>query len=306
LNLTSEGHTVLISICIATYKRAGLLQKLLGSIIKQELPKNHYLEVIIVDNDINESARTVVSNFKNTQEIQFYYYSQPIKNISLTRNLGIKNATGEYICMIDDDEVADEKWISTLYDCLIKYDADGVFGYVTPYFEGGISETMMKREIYFSKMNETGTKALFKFAGNVMLKSSTIKNEGILFDPSYGLTGGEDSHLFEKLQKLDYKFINCREAVSYEYISKERTTRNFLFNRALRGGQVFIRKALEKNNSFKIRFLLFAKTAIKFVVGSFLAFISFPIMSINYRYIQLLGGSVGNFRGLFNKFKKLH
>ena len=51
---------MLYSICIATYQRPEILEKLLESLSKQKLPESVEIEVIIVDNDKSESAKEVV------------------------------------------------------------------------------------------------------------------------------------------------------------------------------------------------------------------------------------------------------
>jgi succinoglycan biosynthesis protein ExoM len=47
----------------------------------------------------------------------------------MTRNLGLKNVSGDYIAIIDDDEVADKYWIHKLINTIIKYNTDIVFGF---------------------------------------------------------------------------------------------------------------------------------------------------------------------------------
>lgn len=126
---------MLYSICIATYKRSELLEKLLDSLSKQKPPESTELEVIIVDNDKSESAREVVESAGKTSGLNLRYFTEPIKNISLTRNVSVAEAKGEYILFIDDDEIASPKWISHLQNVLFKYNADAVFGRVVSYFE---------------------------------------------------------------------------------------------------------------------------------------------------------------------------
>ncbi len=47
---------VLFSVCIATYKRTALLEKLLFSLTKQILPPAAKLEIVVTDNDSEASA----------------------------------------------------------------------------------------------------------------------------------------------------------------------------------------------------------------------------------------------------------
>ena len=121
---------MLYSICIATYKRPELLKKLLESLSKQKIPESVEIEVIIVDNDKSESVKEVVVKAGKELGLYLRYFTQPINNLSLTRNVSVAEAKGEYIFFIDDDEIASAEWISYRYNSLFKYDADAVFGRV--------------------------------------------------------------------------------------------------------------------------------------------------------------------------------
>src|SRR5438105_6517932 len=122
------SNIIICSVCIAAYKRPDLLENLLTSLVNQVLPEDVTLEIIVVDNDPEESARGVVQKFSDTARARFLYCRQPIKNISLTRNLAVANATGAYLLFIDDDETACREWVARLLRALREFDADGVFG----------------------------------------------------------------------------------------------------------------------------------------------------------------------------------
>src|SRR5438034_6155244 len=132
--LFKKGSLIMIfSVCIATYKRPTLLEQTLASILAQVLPHDIIIETIVVDNDPERSAAGIVEKHHDTDSISFKYFSQPIKNISLTRNMAVHNASGTYLVLIDDDEVASPRWIATLLKAADKYGADGVFGPFYPF-----------------------------------------------------------------------------------------------------------------------------------------------------------------------------
>ncbi len=302
----NQHKEVIISVCVATYNRKKLLEKLLYSISNQALSPEINLEIIVTDNSSESNAKTILDKFSDTENIHFKYLVQLKKNISLTRNLSVENASGDYICFIDDDETASELWIQNLYDAMIKYNADGVFGYTEPIFDNNIPLHFRRREFYFTPVGETGTEASFYFTTNAIVKSDIIKNEKVLFDPGYGLTGGEDVHLFERLVQKGAKFIVSREAISYEYIPFERGTKKYLFNRALRGGQAFVRRKIEMQDNFSLKILILIKVIISISIA-LLYFLFFPISKkLGINGIINLGASVGKFRGLIANYKNIH
>ncbi|MHA2277876.1 MAG: glycosyltransferase family 2 protein, partial [Candidatus Kariarchaeaceae archaeon] len=99
----SDNNEILgakFSVCIATYKRPSNLRNLIFSIEKQCLPEGGNIEIIIVDNDPEESARVVIDDIKESFKIPILYFHQSIKNISLTRNVAVKNASGDFLLFI--------------------------------------------------------------------------------------------------------------------------------------------------------------------------------------------------------------
>ena len=296
----------LISVCIATYKRENLLENLLLSLVKQELPPNVKLEIVVTDNSPEGSARRILNKFTNYDNICYKYLIEPVKNISLARNKCVENASGEYICFIDDDETASESWIKNLYDALIKYNADAVFGYVETIFDKRIPSHFQLREFYFSPVGRTGTKALFYFTTNAIVKTKLIKSEKIPFDKTYGLTGGEDAHLFERLSKNGTIMINCREAISYEFIPPNRGTKRYLYIRSLRGGQSYARRKIEQHNNILVRMWILIKSLIMFFL-SCLGYLLYTLSKSNkIKMIQIMGSSLGKIRAVFNMYRKLY
>ncbi len=302
---TMNEKRILISVCIATYKREKLLERLLQSLTEQVLEQNIMIEIIVTDNNIEESAKSILRKFISTDKISFKYFIQPIKNISLTRNVCVENATGHYICFIDDDETADKNWIVNLLDCVQKFNADGVFGYVIPRFEEGINDKFKQREFYFSKMSESGSHARFMFTTNALVKSEIIKKNNVLFDPDYGITGGEDANFFGKLKKEGAKFVNCKEAISYEFIGKQRTTIKFFLRRNIRGGQTYSRNFITDAKQFQ-KVQLFIKSLLKLLIGILLFIPSLVYVKARINSLKLLGSGIGEILGLIGKPKDIH
>jgi len=299
-----KERKLLISVCIATYKREAQLEKLLKSLYDQELHEKILLEIIVTDNNAEQSAREVVERFERNDKIKLKYFAQPEKNISLTRNVCVINATGDYLCFIDDDETADRNWVQSFYYAIKKYSADGAFGYVEPVFDKRIPVNLQKREYYFSPVCKTGSTAKFYFTTNAIVKASFIKTENGPFDPAYGLTGGEDVHLFERLEKKGARFIDCKEAKTFEFIPIERGNLKYLFNRAQRGGQSYIRRKLEFNHNLLFRLWVLLKALIQIVYNSIK--IILRIFSRNPNTIINIGASIGKIRSIFKKYKKLY
>ncbi|NWG29378.1 MAG: glycosyltransferase [Ignavibacteriaceae bacterium] len=280
INTNQREKEKVCSVCVATFKRPKLLRKLIQSLFEQEKIDDIILEIIIVDNDINKSAEEIVAEFSNSSSVTISYYEQPIRNISLTRNMALDMASGKYIAIIDDDETADKYWIRNLIDTIEKFNADAVFGYVKPVFDSHIAEWKKQREIYFLPVSKTGEPPLFRYTTNCLIRSEKIKKFSLRFDPDYGLSGGEDGVFFDLLSKeFKFKFIACREAITYEAVPEYRTSLKYIFNRNFQKGNNTVWHALESgDNKFqKIKILYFIKSllAIGYFGLQFLIFLPF-------------------------------
>lgn len=264
-----------LSICIATYKRAELLRILLDSILNQELTDDLNIEIIVVDNDPDESAKIVFNHYSNTDKFSFYYYTQPLKNISITRNLAVQKAMGEFILFIDDDEYASSNWILLLLGAQQKYDADGVFGAVKSHFNPTTPKWITSQPVFNRITPPTGTEAHHKRTGNCLIKTSLLKSIPGPFSIEYGLTGGEDTHLFAKLRKNGARFINSKEAWVSEFVPPERANTIYLLKRTLRTGNNYTRRILENpsKNNISNRAYIIVVSIFSFFISLFLSMI---------------------------------
>ena len=253
---------IVCSVCIATFKRPALLRKLIQSLFEQKKIDDIILEIIIVDNDIERSAKEIVSEFSDTSLVTISYYEQPIQNIALTRNMAVDKSSGHYIAIIDDDETADNYWIRNLIDTVVRFNADAVFGYVLPVFPHSTPVWIQQREIYFMPMDKTGDPAFSYYTTNCMIKASNVRKFNLRFDPEYGLSGGSDRVFFDLLSEYKFKFVVCREAITYETIPAHRTKLKSICNRQIQKGNNYGRIVIASgNNKFhKITFFLLIKS----------------------------------------------
>ncbi len=105
-----------ISIVVATYRRGYLFRRCLESVIVavHNVPEV-MVEVITVINIHDEESRKIIHDFKGRHNPSFMpVYTQMISRGAL-RNLGVRNATGEFIYFIDDDVELPPHIINVIY-----------------------------------------------------------------------------------------------------------------------------------------------------------------------------------------------
>src|SRR5213080_4720223 len=103
-----------VSVCICTYKRPHLLERLLDELGNQETGELVTYSIVIADNDASRSAEAVVREFEAGSPISVIYCVEPVQNIALARNKAIENAKGDFVAFIDDDEFPTRTWLLTL------------------------------------------------------------------------------------------------------------------------------------------------------------------------------------------------
>ncbi len=233
-----------ISVCIATHRRPERLGALLGDLRTQRyLPQ----EVVVVDNDSAGSAGPVVDRARAAgTPYPIRYAIEAQKNVSLTRNRTVALAQGAWLAFIDDDERAPPGWLERLAETADRLGADGVLGPVEPVLPVAVPDWLRRGRFYDWARMTTGTLVpinRLRF-GNVLLSAALLRTQQPVFDPAYGLTGGEDGDLLARLVQGGARIVWCDEAVVSEPIEPSRLSLRWLLLRSLRGGQDFARHVL--------------------------------------------------------------
>lgn len=227
-----------ICVCICTYKRASLLQRLLIELEKQETNGMFSYSAVVVDNDADKSAQQVVLGFQQTHDLEVKYFVEQEQNIALARNKAVENAKGDFIAIIDDDEFPDKDWLLKLYSALGRFQSDGVLGPVRPHFEETCPSWIFKSGICERKSHLTGSilHPADTSTANVLLKRETFDDVNNRFDPKFGRTGGSDVRFFRSVMQKGYTFVWCGDAVVNETVPPERWKASFYLKKALRKG----------------------------------------------------------------------
>jgi succinoglycan biosynthesis protein ExoM len=268
-----------ISVCIATYRRLDRLEALLADLGRQQLLPS---EVIVVDNDPGGTARQVIERCLAVRPpFTIHYDIQPEKNISLTRNRTVEMSSQEWLAFVDDDERAPDFWLAGLAAAASGYAADGVLGPVDPVVPEDAPPWIRRGRFYDFPRMKTGTVVppnRLRF-GNLLLRASAVKSLDVMFDPAYGLTGGEDGDLLSRMTLGGARIVWCDEAIVHEPVEKSRLNLKWLLRRSLRGGQDFARHSLSgrygPRSAGHVR--LFGRALVQLVAAATIAVLVLPL-----------------------------
>ena len=196
----------LISIIIPTYNHAHFLRKSLKSVLNQ---KYDNWEAIVVDNNSKDATNKVISDFNDNRIKLIKINNNGI--IAKSRNLGIKEAKGNWIAFLDSDDL----WYPTkLSSVLTILQSENKYDVVVT------DELMIDVETGNKKILKNGpyVKDFYKtmlLYGNrlstsaTIVRSSFLEKYGILFSEERDFVTVEDYDLWLKLalNKAQFKFI---------------------------------------------------------------------------------------------------
>jgi succinoglycan biosynthesis protein ExoM len=233
-----------ICICVPTYKRTDLLEKLLTSIVSMDIDKDliNSVSVIIVDNDIEKSAEEVTKIFKHSasEVLSIFYFNYPKKGLANVRNELMRRALElkpDYIACVDDDEYVSKEWLNNLTHTIITNNADIAMGPVLAYFSQPVPSYISYH--FRSKDLPEGQILDFLETNNFIISSAFLQQHNLKFDSRFNLTGGEDSYFGIQALKNNAKIIWSRNAEVYESIPDSRANLKWLLKRKFRTSNCF-------------------------------------------------------------------
>lgn len=100
-----------VSVVIPTYNAAPYIKQAIESVLAQ---KYRDYEIIVVDDGSTDATPVIVQQFGDS----IRYVHQTNQGLSAARNTGIKTATGQYISLLDSDDLYEPDFLTTLIEIL--------------------------------------------------------------------------------------------------------------------------------------------------------------------------------------------
>jgi glycosyltransferase involved in cell wall biosynthesis len=166
----------LLSIVIPTKNRYNYLENLLSSLL--ENPHKNF-EIIVSDNsDNNSEFLAFIDNYQHDNRLNYFYYSGWLSVVD-NCNLGVERASGEFVCMLgDDDGILIDNCLS-LCLFLLNNSLDAALVNVIPYSWPDITHAIWGSALSGKFENKTYTYKAFKLTTEKELKK--VCNEGGAF-----------------------------------------------------------------------------------------------------------------------------
>lgn len=198
-----------VSVIIPTHNRPDFIVRALDSVYRQTFQD---FEVLVVDDGDKPRTHSVLGHFLNKANFR---YLETKKNTggSATRNLGIKESTGQYIAFLDDDD----EWLPSKLEKFVKTYNDNPS--VAVVYSGVRAHNSTDKVILYeslpkaSQIRQVLPSLLYKcdiWTSALSFKSECFKN-GFLFDET--LTKNQEWDLELRLAQK-YQFFSIAEVLT--------------------------------------------------------------------------------------------
>ena len=231
---------MLISIILPTYNRCEFLAKAAESLMSQEIDDSLTFEILVVDDASTDGTSMLVRELTNRYGNAIRLIEGEGEGVAPARNKGIKEAKGEWIAFMDDDQLAGPGWLISLTGTALSKGTRCVVGKRLLLLPGPIRIPLGPHLRSYLGEEAWGEKARlllpeeFPNTGNALLKKDLFGEVGC-FDPSNPY-GGDDTEFFFRLKKAGVSIWYTPDAVMYHVISEDRLNEQYLRTKAHRDG----------------------------------------------------------------------
>ena len=245
-----------ISIAICSYNRADQLKKTLEFIFDSLDAFESGDELIVIDNNSNDSTSKVFSDFAQQchgSELTVRYFFEAEQGLSAARNRALKEFETDYLIFFDDDISVTSNTIQNYRNAFKKYGGYSFFagrilvdwsGRQPSWFKP--DELMLIRGMvgFYDLGNEAveyTTTSLLPYGANFALKRTLIDATG-LFTTDLGVKGkdigrGEESDYILRALHSEFKGLYVPQAVVAHRFQVQRINLRYLFRYGVAKGK---------------------------------------------------------------------
>jgi glycosyltransferase involved in cell wall biosynthesis len=104
--MSRQKEEILVSVIMPTYNRGHLISRAIESVLGQTYEN---IELIIVDDGSTDNTPKIVEKYLEEQRNIRYFYQKKNRGGNVVRNIGLKEARGQFIAFLDSDD----EWLET-------------------------------------------------------------------------------------------------------------------------------------------------------------------------------------------------
>lgn len=150
-----------VSVVISTYNRTEDLGACLNSLLAQTLMPD---EIFIIDNASNDITENLIMSRKGDfikEQCALNYMPNPKNSLTVARNLGAKQTSGDIVIFLDDDVILSSEYVGEICKVYKEHpEALGVQGYIKPDHARLNVRDFLYKIFYLYHLEHNGCRAL--------------------------------------------------------------------------------------------------------------------------------------------------
>jgi glycosyltransferase involved in cell wall biosynthesis len=228
-----------VSVVVCTRNRADMLRGALASLDELAAERFTY-EIVVLDNGSTDATADVIAELARTTNRTVRGVYEPEAGIVPARNRGVHEAHGRWIAFFDDDQLADKRWLTELYDGACVKQCRVVGGAVHLALPSDCSRQLdptVRMLLGEAKLADEPRPYGGRFTpgcGNLMVERTVFDQVG-LFQRTIG-GRGEDTDLFSRIERAGIAAWYFPTAVVHHLTPPERLEPSYLLSLARRMG----------------------------------------------------------------------
>lgn len=195
---------VKVSVIVPVYNVEKYVARCLNSLINQTL---HDIEIIIVNDGTKDNSLKICQEYEK-KDHRIKIYSKENEGLGLTRNYGLKIATGEYVAFLDSDDYIDLDFYEKLYNDAKKNETDASFADIKIHKS---DDNIFQRD-YMPFRNKVVSSKIFMYNLLHVKNKEEYKNEYM------GISVWRSIYKREILEKNNIIFVSERKFISEDII----------------------------------------------------------------------------------------
>ena len=240
--------SIAYTVALCTHDHADRLARTLADLRQLRSPEAPW-ELLIVDNACSDATPSLLSREAWPIGWQVRVVREEKLGLSNARNCALREAKGEYLIFVDDDETPDPEWLRA-FDTLVRDRAPDAFGgRIEVLFEGDRPAWLTHDLLGFLgqlnradtpvRLTEPGTSF---HGGNFGFRRKVCETVGA-FDPALGRkgadnTGGEEVDFYRRLLAGGFKIWWTPDAVIFHRIQAAKLQRSYFLDLHYRQGRM--------------------------------------------------------------------
>jgi len=185
----------MISIIMVAYNAEKFLKPAIESVINQSISD---WELLVVIDPSQDNTIKIAREFERDKKVNVIVNEKRL-GISTSRNIGIKNSKGDYICFLDSDDIYENDKLEKQIDFMNKHDVAMIYTDYTEINENGKElEKVISDDFDIELLKDHN----FIPCGSVMIRKSIVERVGG-FDSAIKMA--EDYDLWLRIALTGYK-----------------------------------------------------------------------------------------------------